>query len=62
MAAAALHHAAASQLVVNDGDGFAFRHALTREVVLADLTAPDRCRLSLAAADALVAGATWRRR
>ncbi len=54
VAAAALHRAAASQLVVNDGDGFAFRHALTREVVLADLTAPDRCRLSLAAADALV--------
>ena len=56
VAAAALHRATASQLVVNDGDGFAFRHALTREVVLAGLTAPDRCRLSLAAADALVAG------
>ena len=56
VAAAALHRAAASQLVVSEGDGFAFRHALTREVVLADLTAPDRCRLSLAAADALVAG------
>ncbi len=51
--AAALHRAVASQLVVNDGDGFAFRHALTREVVLAGLTAPDRRRLSLAAARAL---------
>ena len=55
MAAAALHRAAASQLVVNDGDGFAFRHALTCEVILADLTAPDRCRLALAAAEALTA-------
>ncbi|MGO8889740.1 MAG: ATP-binding protein [Streptosporangiaceae bacterium] len=55
VAAAALRHAAASQLVVNDGDGFAFRHALTREVILASLTAPDRCRLALAAADALTA-------
>ena len=55
MATTALRHAAASQLVVNDGDGFAFRHALTCEVILAGLTPPDMCRLALAAADALTA-------
>jgi hypothetical protein len=55
--ASALHRGAASQLVVNDGDGFAFRHALTREVVLAGLAAPDRCRLSPAAARALASAA-----
>ena len=55
VAAAALHRAAALQLVVRDGNEFAFRHALTREVVLADLAARDRERLSLSAADALAA-------
>ena len=55
VATTALRHAAASQLVVNDGDGFAFRHALTCEVILAGLTPPDMCRLALAAADALTA-------
>src|SRR6202035_1690181 len=53
VAAAALHRAAALQLVVSDGAEFAFRHALTREVVLAGLSAADRERLSLSAADAL---------
>ena len=55
VAAAALHRAAALQLVVSDGAEFAFRHALTREVVLAGLSAPDREHLSLSAADALAA-------
>ena len=54
--AAALHRGAAAQLIVNESGDFAFRHALTREVILAGLTARDRCRLSLAVADALVAG------
>jgi len=51
--AAALHYGTGAQLLVSDGDGFAFRHALTREVVLADLASPDRQRLSLSAAGAL---------
>jgi predicted ATPase len=55
--AGALYRGAAAQLIVPEGDGFAFRHALTRDVILADLTAADRRRLSLAAAGAL-AGAT----
>ena len=46
----ALHRCAALQLVVTDGPGFAFRHALTRDVILAGLAGPERCRLSLAAA------------
>ena len=50
---AALHGGAAAQLVVHDGDGFAFRHTLTCEVIAADLAPPDRCRLSLAAAEAV---------
>src|SRR5208283_3023142 len=44
---AALHRGAALQLVVADGTGFAFRHALTRDVILAELAGPDKCRLSL---------------
>ena len=52
---AALHRCTALQLIVTDGPGFAFRHALTRDVILAGLAVPDRCRLSLAAADALAA-------
>jgi DNA-binding CsgD family transcriptional regulator len=51
----ALHRCAALQLIVASGTGFVFRHALTRDVVLAELALPDRCRLSLAAADALAA-------
>ena len=53
----ALHRCAALQLVVTDGAGFAFRHALTRDVILVGLDAPDRCRLSLAAAGALASAA-----
>ena len=49
----ALHRCAALQLVVADGSGFVFRHALTRDVILAELAGPERCRLSLAAAEAL---------
>ena len=48
--AEALHRCTALQLVVTDGPGFAFRHALTRDVILAWLGVPERCRLSLAAA------------
>jgi DNA-binding CsgD family transcriptional regulator len=51
--AAGLHRCAALQLVVAEGSGFAFRHALTRDVILAGLAGPERCRLSLAAAQAL---------
>jgi DNA-binding CsgD family transcriptional regulator len=53
--AEALHRGAALQLITVEGTGFAFRHALTREVVLGELPVPDRCRLSLAAAEALAA-------
>ncbi len=53
----ALHRCAALQLVVAEGSGFAFRHALTRDVILAGLAGPDRCRLSLAAAEALASAA-----
>ena len=40
----ALHRCTALQLVTADGAGFAFRHALTREVVLGELAVPDRFR------------------
>jgi hypothetical protein len=53
--AEALHRGAALQLFTVEGTGFAFRHALTREVVLGELPVPDRCRFSLAAAEALAA-------
>ena len=53
----ALHRCTALQLVVTDGPGFAFRHALTRDVILAGLAGPERCRLSLAAAEALASAA-----
>ena len=53
----ALHRCTALQLVVTDGPGFAFRHALTRDVILAGLAVPERCRLSLAAAEALASAA-----
>ncbi len=55
--AEALHRCTALQLVVTDGPGFAFRHALTRDVILAWLGMPERCRLSLAAAGALASAA-----
>src|ERR1700722_4439367 len=55
--AGALHRCAALQLIVTEGSGFAFRHALTRDVILAELADPERCRLSLAAAEALAATA-----
>ncbi len=55
--AGALHRCAALQLIVAEGSGFAFRHALTRDVILAELAGPERCRLSLAAAEALGASA-----
>jgi len=55
--AAALHRCAALQLIVTEGSDFAFRHALTRDVILAELAGPERCRLSLAAAEALAATA-----
>ena len=50
----ALHRCAALQLIMADGGGFAFRHALTRDVVLAELPVPERCRRSLAAAEELL--------
>ncbi len=53
--AEALHRCAALQLVLADGDGFAFRHAMTRDVILAELPVPQRCLLSLSAAAALLA-------
>ena len=55
--AEALHRCTALQLVVTDGPGFAFRHALTRDVILTGLAGPERCRLSLAAAGALASAA-----
>ncbi len=56
----ALHRGTALQLVVADGPGFAFRHALTRDVILGELAVPERCRLSLAAAGALASAAGGR--
>ena len=45
-AADALRAAVDAQLVDPDGDGFAFRHSLTREAVLGDLLPPDRRHLA----------------
>ncbi len=42
----AMRAAVAEQLVETDGDGFRFRHALTREAVLADLLPPERRTLA----------------
>ena len=50
----ALHRCAALQLITADGGEFAFRHALTRDVILAELPVPERSRFSLAAAEALL--------
>ncbi len=41
-----LRSAVAEQLVVVEGSGFSFRHALTREAVLADVLPPDRLHLA----------------
>ena len=43
---AGLRAAIAQQLVEVEGDGFAFRHALTREAVLDDLLPPERRELA----------------
>lgn len=45
-AADALRAAVVEQLIDVDGDGFVFRHALTREAVLADLLPPERRSLA----------------
>ena len=42
----AMRAAVAEALVVVEGDGFSFRHALSREAVLADLLPPDRHHLA----------------
>jgi DNA-binding CsgD family transcriptional regulator len=42
----ALRAAVAEQLIDSDGDGFRFRHALTREAVLANLLPPERRALA----------------
>ena len=51
---AALRPAIGAQLVVQEPDGFRFRHALTREAVLGDLMAPQRAWLAGQALEALV--------
>jgi DNA-binding CsgD family transcriptional regulator len=45
-AADALRSAADEQLIEVEGEGFVFRHALTREAVLADLLPPERRELA----------------
>src|SRR5918998_3602532 len=52
---AALRAAIDVQLLVGEPDGFRFRHALTRDAVLAELLPPARARLASRAADALEA-------
>ncbi len=52
---AALRAAIDAQLVVGEPDGFRFRHALTRDAVLAEMLPPERARLAATAADALEA-------
>lgn len=47
----ALRHGVATQLLVEDGDAFVFRHALTRDAVLDSLLAPERQRLARRALD-----------
>jgi DNA-binding CsgD family transcriptional regulator len=42
----ALHAAVETQIISVDGDGFRFRHALSRDAVLAQLLPPERARLS----------------
>ncbi|MFD8497328.1 AAA family ATPase [Amycolatopsis sp. NPDC059657] len=50
---AALRPAVAARLIMADGDGYRFRHALIREVVLDDLLPAERARLHLRYAEAL---------
>lgn len=50
---AALRELTATQLIVTDDDTFCFRHALSREVVLAERLPPERARLAAAALAAL---------
>lgn len=54
-ASAAIRELARDRLVVPDGDGFAMRHALTREAVLATVLPPDRRRLAALLAEAVAA-------
>lgn len=49
----ALEHGVAAMLLSVDGDGFEFRHALTREAVLAEVSPPRRAALAAAALAAL---------
>lgn len=48
-----LRAAVDDQLIEPDGDGFVFRHALTREAVLGDLLSPDRRQLAARALAAI---------
>jgi DNA-binding CsgD family transcriptional regulator len=57
---AAVHEAAGTGILRADGDGYAFRHGLDRDVVYADLLPGERRALHAAAADALAGG--WRGR
>ena len=52
---AALRRGVETQILVAEPDGFLFRHALTRDVVLAELLPPELARLAQRAADALEA-------
>ena len=49
----ALREAVAANVLVTDGDDFAFRHALVREAVVADVLPGERTRLHVAYAEAL---------
>ena len=50
---AAIRELRTERLVVADDEGFVFRHALTREAVLATVLPPDRRRLAMALAEAM---------
>lgn len=50
---AVLRHACEVHLLAADPDGFRFRHALTRDAVLGELTPPEQARLALRAATAV---------
>jgi DNA-binding CsgD family transcriptional regulator len=49
----ALRDAVANQVLVQDGDTYAFRHALVREVVVSDLLPGERSKLHVKLAEAL---------
>jgi DNA-binding CsgD family transcriptional regulator/tetratricopeptide (TPR) repeat protein len=49
----ALRHATAAHVLVNDEDGYAFRHALIREVVQGDVLAGERLHIHRAFAETL---------